>query len=110
MYVYLERAALYLNLHLYRSFWLTYRNHTARRPKSRRAYLPSDSPQRFAFEPSCLQVSRVLIPDLSPGLLYGKVGVAASQPRCELDTYVIEETGALDSNLKTEFQSSQSYH
>ena len=32
--LYLERAALHLNLHPYRSFWLTYRNHTARRPKS----------------------------------------------------------------------------
>ena len=32
--MYLERAALHLNLHPYRSFWLTYRNHTARRPKS----------------------------------------------------------------------------
>src|SRR5258706_5131483 len=32
--LYLERAALHLNLHPYRSFWLTCRNHTARRPKS----------------------------------------------------------------------------
>src|SRR5258706_15875438 len=31
---YLERAALRLNSHPYRSFWLIYRNHTARRPKS----------------------------------------------------------------------------
>ena len=32
--LYLDRAALHLNLHPYRSFWLTYRNHTTRRPKS----------------------------------------------------------------------------
>src|SRR5882757_4443488 len=32
--LYLERAPLHLNLHPYRSFWLTYRNHTARRSKS----------------------------------------------------------------------------
>src|SRR5258706_14230248 len=29
-----ERAVLHLNLHQYRSFWLTFRYHTARRPKS----------------------------------------------------------------------------
>ncbi len=32
--LYLERAALHPNLHPSRSFWLTYRNRTARRPKS----------------------------------------------------------------------------
>ena len=33
--LYLDSAALHLNLHPYLSFWLTYRYHTARRPKSR---------------------------------------------------------------------------
>ena len=32
--LYLERATLHLNLHPSRSYWLTYRNHTARRSKS----------------------------------------------------------------------------
>ena len=32
--LYLDRAALHLNLHPHRSFWLPYRNHTARRSKS----------------------------------------------------------------------------